>query len=217
MKVKQAQGAILETGLTALQFAGLDAAEGITGPVVNVQTGQDGGDGQWYLLTPSQVTESMRNLNAAVLALDSDIGANVTRQAFKDAWGAWKDAWNGFQNDNNSTLKLMIHGTGAAWRQNEQYRKQLDGWRTAYQKETGNLAPSGPAPVAPGPGLPQQKSGTNWWLWGFGLVALLGVGGYIFYRVSQPVRKRVDKVRHRVGTAVLTRGASEMRLHGEGD
>jgi hypothetical protein len=219
MRVKQAQGAILETGLTALQFAGLDAAEGITGPVVNIQTGQDGGQGTWLLLTPTQVSESMRNLNASVVALDADVAANVKRQPFIDSWGAWKSAWDSFQKENDSFVKLMIHGTGVIWRQAEEYRKQLSGWRDAYQRETGNLAPSGPAPVAPGPGIPTQpqKPATNWWLWGLGLVALVGVGGYAFYRVSQPVRRKVGEARERIGMAVLTRGGSEMKTHGGGE
>jgi hypothetical protein len=215
-KIQQPQGAILDAGLMSLQLSGLEHAEGVTGSVARVHTGQDGSE-SWFLTTPVQVTESIRNLNAAVLALDSDVAANVKRQAFTDSWSAWKAAWDGFQKDNDSTIKLLLHGTGAMWRQTEEYRKQLDGWRAAYQRETGNLAPSGPVPVAPGPGLP-TKPKTNWALWGLGLAAIVGVGGYFYWKAMQPARRRVGELRERVGSAVLTRGASELRLRGgEGD
>jgi hypothetical protein len=217
--VRGLQGANLDLGMTALRFAGLEATESLTGPVVRTRsaTGQD--QGQFFFLSPSTVTESINNLDASVKALDADIAGNVHRQPFLVAWQAWKDAWTGFKNDNDSTIKLLLHGTGPVWRQAETYRIQLQGWRDAYVKETAGLAPSGPVPPAPTPVAPPKEP--FWTPTKIALgVLIAGALGFATYRYWQSARKTEKRLRTAAEAYVgrrLTGGAGRTKMLGEGD
>jgi hypothetical protein len=225
--IRGLQGANMDLGMTALRFAGLEAAEGLTGPVIRrpvqrTATGAEQG-GQWFFLSPSTVAEAIVSLDAAFKALDADIRGNVRRAEFLSGWAAQLSAWSTFKADNDTALKLLIHGTGPVWRQAEVYRTQLSGWRDAYAKETG-FQPSGPGPSSMP--LPKPQEPEPFWTPTKIAIAVLVAGalGYATYRYWQSATKTSRRLRGlaeeyalRRATGGLTGRAGASKMLAEGD
>jgi len=141
--------------------------------------------------TPTKITfDQMKQIDAAVDALDAAVQAHVKRPAFRDAWGAWKKAWKSFFEDYSSKLRRLgatfLLSSDDLARQTDGYRTSLEKWYEAYAAE-GDLPK--PAGVVPGTNLPPKKDEEEGftvptWLWV--LAATLGVGGaYLMYRAWQ--------------------------------
>jgi hypothetical protein len=127
---------------------------------------------------PSVTYDKMRQINASVIALDSDVKANVKREVFKNAWAAWKGSWDQFfkkqSDDFYRAGNIFMSDELAA--QTESYRVQLEGWQTGYRVEAG-IPLVGPVI----PKEPEKDSGVKWWAVSLATLGMLGVGALLVY------------------------------------
>lgn len=118
------------------------------------------------IVTPGAIKDEIETVNAGVKQLDSDIMSSKVRDAFKKAWRLFASEWQRFY---ASKQGWWARSWGSTWEKAVDYRKRVDEWRTAFQREGGqSTGPTLNVPVKGGGGS------FKWWAIG-GLV----VGGAI--------------------------------------
>lgn len=182
--------------------AGLEMADQITRPVEGAHFKIAG-----FLDAPDtdQVKSYLRDLDVAIETFKNDAAKNVTRETFLQSLNQWIFGWKQFVGSHSTTTQILLAGRDATMNQAREYQKQLEGWRDAYQRETGKT-PEGQIPTKP----PEQKPGlglstTTWILLG---ATVLGLAGYATYKYVQRAR---EDVRRAEG---LARGLAEKTILG---
>ena len=162
-----------------------------------VASGQDGQPASVGWAPPSITYDKMRQTNASALALDVDIQANVSRPAFKEAWGQWFASWKAFMGKYQGGLAKL----GAAFYseqlsdQAESYRVQLEGWFAGYAREKasdGTPVPPSTAPLPPksilAPADEKQAGGVPWWIISLLTIGVISVGVAVAFSVRRAYR-----------------------------
>lgn len=159
---------------------------------------------------PTLIYEKMRQINVSASALNSDVTANVRRDAFKSAWSAWFASWSAFfQKYQGTGAKLSaLTFTDELFQQVLSFESQLVTWYDAYGREKDGdktVAPASGAPPVPNVPIPPSKELPDapdtsglvipWWAWVIGVGALAGAGymTYVYVKRAQAVRRMLDE------------------------
>jgi hypothetical protein len=111
--------------------------------------------------TPGVIKAELEAVNTAAGQLDVDIKAAKVRDEFKRAWKGFFDEWKSFYKNNSGLWSRLW---GGVYQKAAEYRKRVEQWRQAFEREGGRA--TGPSAV-----LPETPSGGSW-KW-----ALIGAGG----------------------------------------
>jgi len=160
------------------------------------------------VLSPTMAQEKLRQVNAEVTTLDTEIKLNVQRPEFLKAWGDFKDNWQKFYDDHQSSTKIFLTGAGTVDRKSNEYQAQLLPWYTALKTENPNAKLTFPPPLPPT--APPDGPTVPWW--GISLITLIGTGAlayisyasYVYAREAQAKRRFLEE---KVVPAVLERNA----------
>jgi hypothetical protein len=112
---------------------------------------------------PGVIKAELDTVNAGVTQLDSDIMASNVRDAFKKSWRLFVAEWQAFYKNNSGFWSRMW---GAVYEKATEYRKRVEQWREAFEREGGRS-------TSPGLTVPETP-GTGKWKW-----VLLGAGGLL--------------------------------------
>jgi hypothetical protein len=148
------------------------------------------------VLSPAAAQEKLGQVNTQVTTLDTEIKLNVQRPDFLKAWGEFRDNWRMFYDDHQSTLKILLTGTGTVDRKSNEYQAQLTSWYTALKTENPNARLVFPAPLPPT--APPEGPSVPWWgislitLVGTGALAYLSYASYLYAREAQAKRRFIE-------------------------
>jgi hypothetical protein len=182
--------------------AGLEMADQITRPVEGAHFRISG-----FLDSPDtdQVKSYMRDLDVSIESFKNDAAKNVTRPAFLQSLNEWLFGWKKFLSSHSSTTQILLAGRDTTMNQAREYGKQLEGWRDAYQKETGK-SPEGQIPTKPPEAGTGMATSTKVLLGAIAL-AVVGVGGWVFYKSIQNAQS--------IANENIERGKAFAEKHGE--
>jgi hypothetical protein len=111
----------------------------------------DAGDILPTLVTPDDAKHYLMQVDTGYAQLDASIQSYTgTPSDFKVAWSLQLGTWKAFFATAMATVGWL--NTTAVMQQTDRFQADLVGWRTKFQAVGGN--PPGPAPVAPGQGIP---------------------------------------------------------------
>lgn len=156
--------------------------------------------GAFEYLFPERVRENAKALDLDMGVLDADIKNNVTRKDFVAAWTTFYGEWKAYFASHSSTASILAHGTGAVWRQVEDYRSRLNRWWNATRMEVPGAKMVMTSASVPGsPNLDLDKPEPPFWTperavlaTVFGLAAAAGLG-FATYQYFKFMRHTVDK------------------------
>ena len=120
------------------------------------------------IYTPGVIKAELEAVNTAANQLDVDIkaAANV-RAEFKGAWRGFLTEWQGFYKNNSGLWSRLW---GGVYEKAAEYRKRVEQWRQAMEREGGK--PSSPSVTVP---EPATGGGWKWMLLGAGGLVVTGV------------------------------------------
>lgn len=156
------------------------------------------------LVSPAAARDKLGQVNAQVTTLDTEIKLNVQRPAFLTSWGEFRDNWQKFYDDHQSTVKILLTGTGTVDRKSNEYQAQLTSWYTALKAENPNAKLVFPPPLPPT--APPDGPSVPWWgislltLVGTGALAYISYASYVYAKEAQAKRRFLEE---RVVPAVL--------------
>jgi hypothetical protein len=116
--------------------------------------------------TPGVIKAELEAVNTAATQLDVDIKASKVRDEFKNAWRGFLAEWQAFYKNNKGLWSRLW---GSVFEKAAEYRKRVELWRQALEREGGH--PSSPSIVVPESG----SSGWKWILIGAGSLVATGV------------------------------------------
>lgn len=114
--------------------------------------------------TPGVIKAELEAVNTAATQLDVDIKAARVRDEFKNAWRGFFGEWQSFYKSNSGLWSRLW---GSVYEKAAEYRRRVEQWRQALEREGGRS--SAPSVIAPEP-----SSGGGGWKW-----ILLGAGGLV--------------------------------------
>jgi hypothetical protein len=156
------------------------------------------------IISPAAAQEKLGEVNTQVSTLDTEIKLNVQRPEFLKAWGEFKDNWQKFYDDHQSTLKILLTGTGTIDRKANEYQGHLTAWYTALKTENPSARLVFPPPLPPT--APPDGPSVPWWgvslltLAGTGVLAYISYASYVYAKEAQAKRRFIEE---RVVPAVL--------------
>lgn len=159
-------------------------------------------------VSPAAAHDKLNTVNAQVTTLDNEIKLNVQRPEFLKAWGEFKDNWQKFYDDHQSSLKILLTGAGTVDRKSNEYQTQLTSWYTALKSENPNAKLVFPPPLPPS--APPDGPSVPWWgvslltLVGTGALAYISYASYVYAREAQAKRRFLED---KVVPAILDRNA----------
>ena len=159
------------------------------GPRPNVAVGA-------LIVSPAAVREKLNQVNAQIGSLDSEIKMNVTRPAFLSTWAQFRDNWQSFYDDHQSTTKIFITGTGTVERKANEYQAQLSSWYEALKRENPNARLVFPPPLPPT--APPTGASVPWWgitlltLFGTGALVYISYASYLYAKEAQAKKKFIE-------------------------
>ncbi len=115
------------------------------------------------LYTPGVIKAELEAVNTAATQLDVDIKAAKVRDEFKNAWRGFFAEWQSFYKANSGLWSRLW---GSVFEKAAEYRKRVEQWRQALEREGGRS--SAPSAIVP------EDSGGGGWKW-----ILLGAGGLV--------------------------------------
>ncbi len=118
-----------------------------------------------FIVTPGAMKAELDTVQAGVKQLDADIMSSKTRDAFKNAWQLFSGEWKAFYDSHQSLTSRLFHAT---YEKTIEYRKRLDEWKGALQRE--GVQATGPLLAVPQP-PPEPSSSFKWWAIGGLIVA----------------------------------------------
>ncbi len=106
--------------------------------------GDDGDDEIGALVwTPAAIQAELDTVHTGVRQLDADVMASKVRQEFKNSWRVFVGEWWAYYQKNKGSW------WGSTVEKAHEYRRRLDEWRSAFEREGGvAVAPSVTAPPA---------------------------------------------------------------------
>ncbi|MDX2023246.1 MAG: hypothetical protein SF187_23635 [Deltaproteobacteria bacterium] len=125
------------------------------------------------IVTPGAMLDELNTVNNGVKQLDADISASKVREAFKKAWADFTVEWKKFY---DSKQGFFSRTWGSTMEKTIEYRKRVDEWRAAFNREGGLT--TGPTLNVP---EPKGATGGSWRWWAVG--GLLAGGAYIGVKV----------------------------------
>ena len=134
---------------------------------------QSGADLGALIVTPGAMLDELNTVNNGVKQLDADISASKVREAFKKAWADFMVEWKKFY---DSKQGFFSRTWGSTMEKTIEYRKRVDEWRAAFNREGGLT--TGPTLNVP---EPKSATGGSWRWWAVG--GLLAGGAYIGVKV----------------------------------
>lgn len=135
--------------------------------IASATSGEDVGA---LIVTPGAMKDELETVQAGVRQLDADIMSSKTRDAFKKAWQIFAGEWKRFYDSHQSLTSRLWHAT---YEKTIEYRKRLDEWRNALQRE--GVQSTGPLLAVPQPPAPSGSS-LKWWAIGGLVVAGTVIG-----------------------------------------
>ena len=149
------------------------------------------------IVSPAAVRDKLNQVNAQVASLDAEIRTNVTRPGFLTTWTQFKDNWQSFYDAHQSTVKVLLTGTGTVDRKANEYQAQLSSWYEALKTENPTARLVFPPPLPPT--APPTGASVPWW--GISLLTILGTGAlfygtyasYLYIREAQAKKRFIEE------------------------
>ena len=145
------------------------------------------------IVSPAAARDKLNQVNAQVTTLDTEMKLNIQRPEFLSAWGEFRDNWQKFYDDHQSTVKILLTGTGTVDRKANEYQVQLSSWYSALKTEnpTAKLVFPPPLPAT----APPEGPSVPWW--GISLLTLAGTGALIYGTYASYVYLREARAKKR--------------------